>query len=197
MYRPFVAASFALLASPLALAESVYITPMVGISNGLEVKDEQGVEYQTHSDINYNFSVEVPLQQGRIGLIYSEHNSDRESPQLDNRLRYLQLQSSIYYPVADQWNTYVGIGLGGTQLSSSWYETDYLFSASVFGGVEYQVADNVALQAQLRWFGSLLSSDTASQCGFPVEGGSGGCRFYFSGDWLSQVQGNLGLTLRF
>jgi opacity protein-like surface antigen len=179
-----------------ANAESVYITPMVGFSNGLEVKAEDGNSYKTKSDLNYNLAVEVPFQQGRVGFIYSEHNSELDSPAIDNTLRYLQFQSSLYYPVAEHLSSYIGLGLGGTQLSSNWYDTDYLFSGSAFGGLEYQMSRNIALQAQVRWFGSLLSSDTASVCNYPSDEG-GGCKFYFSGDWLSQVQGNVGITIRF
>jgi opacity protein-like surface antigen len=170
---------------------------MIGFSNGLEVKADDGNSYETKADLNYNFAIEVPIQQdARIGFVYSEHTSELDSPALDNTLRYLQFQSSLYYPVADKFSSYVGLGLGGTQLSSSWYDTDYLFSVSAFGGFEYQVAQSLALQAQVRWFGSLLSSDTASVCYYQDEQG-GGCKFYFSGDWLSQVQGNVGVVFRF
>ncbi|ORT50326.1 hypothetical protein ST37_10640 [Vibrio sp. qd031] len=194
-FRIFSSALLSAL-SATAVANSVYITPMIGLSNGVKFESDEGETYTTKSDLNYNLAVDVPFQQGRIGFVYSENKSELDSPQLDNTIRYLHFQSALYYPVAEKVSTYVGLGLGATQLSASWYEADYLFSASAFGGVEYNVSKNIALQAQVRWFGSLLSKDTASVCNYPNEEG-GGCKLYFNGDWLSQVQGNLGVTFSF
>jgi hypothetical protein len=179
----------------IALSNTLYFTPMIGYSMGGNVTNDDGEDYDVSSDLNYNFALEKAYDTGRIGLFYSEQASELETLSLGTRFRYLHFQSSIYYPIASNSSSYVGIGLGGTQLDLEWSEKEYYFSASLFGGFEQSLSKHVSLQAQARWNGTLHNSDSASVCNLPTTEES--CKFYFSGDWLNQFQVNLGLVFKY
>lgn len=173
----------------------VYITPMLGYSFGGEVENSKGTHFDIEEEINYNIAIEADIQKGRLGLLYSQQNSNIENLNIDTTLRYLHFQSAIYYPLNDKINTYLGLSLGGTHIDVQGADNEFKFSGGLFGGMEYTFAHNVALQAQLRYIGTLVDSDSITFC--ESNSSSPNCQFLFKGEWMSQFQANIGLTFSF
>ncbi|NOH95355.1 outer membrane beta-barrel protein [Vibrio sp. 99-70-13A1] len=182
-------------ASSLYAAPDVIITPLVGYTGGGSVEDEDGNSYDMEGSESFTFAIETPLDKGRIGLFYSNQQSQLETLNIDSSIQYLHFQSSIYYPVNEKLSSYLGLGLGVSYVDVDWAKDKYGFSTSVFGGFEYKLGDNIALNSQLRWLGTVVDNDTSGTCTLPTTGQS--CIIKFDTDWMNQFQASLGLTFYF
>ncbi|MGY3569169.1 outer membrane beta-barrel protein [Vibrio sp. SCSIO 43135] len=172
----------------------IYITPWVGYTLGGEVVDQDDNEYDLKASESFALAVEATLEQGRIGLYYATQNSSIDQVNEDSAIHYLHLQSSIYYPVEKNFSTYVGVGLGGSYTDVDWADDKYGFSASLFGGMEYNLSDNMAINGQLRWLGTVVDNETTSVCNLPS---SEACTIRFKTDWMNQFSANIGLVISF
>ena len=177
------------------MAADIYISPMIGLTGGGAVEDEDGNTYDMENSASYSLAIETPLEKGRIGLFYSNQQSELESLKLDSSIQYLHLQSSIYYPATNAFSGYLGLGLGASYVDVDWAKDKYGFSASIFGGVEYKLSDSLALTSQIRWLGTVVDNDTSGACTLPTTGQN--CVIRFDTDWMNQFQANVGLTFRF
>ncbi|MGR5235746.1 outer membrane protein [Vibrio alfacsensis] len=184
-----------LLSCSMSSQANVSITPFIGFTGGGSVEDENGRDYDIDPTINYAFAIETPLDLGRIGLFYSNQSSELQDLNNSSNIHYLQFQSSIYYPVSPGWQTYIGLGLGGSYADVDWVDDKYGFSASAFAGLEYEFSKNVALTAQIRWLGTVVDNDTSGACVLPTDGSS--CVIKFETDWMNQFQSNIGVSFRF
>ncbi|ABU71846.1 outer membrane protein [Vibrio campbellii] len=169
---------------------NVIVTPYVGFTGGGEVEDQKERTYDLDPSINYALSVETPFEMGRIGLFYSNQSSELQDINNSIDVHYLQFQSSIYYPLSQGWQTYVGLGLGGSYTDADWVSDKYGFSASAFAGLEYEFSKNFAMTAQIRWLGTVVDNDTSGACVLPTDGSS--CIIKFETDWMNQFQSNIG-----
>ncbi|MGR5132214.1 outer membrane protein [Vibrio alfacsensis] len=183
------------LSCSMSAQANVTITPFIGFAGGGAVEDENGRDYDIDPAINYALSIETPLELGKIGLFYSNQSSELKDVNNSSNIHYLQFQSSIYYPVSPGWQTYIGLGLGGSYIDADWVDDKYGFSASAFAGLEYEFSQNVALTAQIRWLGTVVDNDTSGSCVLPTDGSN--CVIKFETDWMNQFQSNIGLSFRF
>ncbi|CAM4122007.1 outer membrane beta-barrel protein [Vibrio neonatus] len=177
-----------------ATQADVYITPMVGYGMGGSFDSDSGDSFDIERNVNYNLAIETDVDQGRLGLLYSEQHSSIEDLDVDTSLRYLHFQSAVYYPT-DNWNSYLGLSLGGTQIDIQGANTEYKFSLGVYGGVEYKITDYFALQGQLRYMGTLVDSESITLCDSSAAGSN--CKVAFAGNWMNQLQANVGFTFSF
>lgn len=184
-----------LLGCSMASQANVIVTPFIGFTGGGAVEDENGRDYDIDPTINYALAIEAPLELGQIGLFYSNQSSELKDVNNSSNIHYLQFQSSIYYPVSQGWQTYIGLGIGGSYINADWVDDKYGFSASAFAGLEYEFSQNVALTAQIRWLGTVVDNDTSSACVLPTDGSN--CVIKFETDWMNQFQSNIGLSFRF
>ncbi|GEM79940.1 outer membrane beta-barrel protein [Vibrio superstes] len=180
---------------PAVSQAEIYITPMVGYSMGGSFDTEENGSFDIKEAVNYNIAIETNVDAGRLGLLYSQQDSSIEDVNLDTTLRYLHFQSAIFYPSGEKWNSYIGLSLGGTQIDVQGASNEYKFSAGIYGGVEYKFTDSFALQGQVRYLGTLVDGDSITVCNSSSDGTS--CKYAFSGDWMSQVQANLGFRFSF
>ncbi|PFG55827.1 hypothetical protein ATG66_2146 [Vibrio sp. ES.051] len=174
---------------------NIAITPFVGYAGGGQVEDENGNAYDFDPAINYALSIEAPFEIGKIGVFYSNQSTGLEQLSNSANIHYLQFQSSIYYPIQQGWQAYIGVGVGGSYTDVNWVDNKYGFSASAFTGLEYEFSKNVALTAQLRWLGTVVDNDTSGACTLPSDGSS--CIIKFDTDWMNQFQSNIGFSFRF
>ncbi|WP_260259349.1 porin family protein [Vibrio intestinalis] len=174
----------------------IHITPWVGHTGGGDVTDQNQQNYNISPSVNYAFSIESDLQQGRIGLFYSSQSSDAENTHLDVTVHYLHFQSSVYYPMDGGINSYVGVGLGGGYVDANWVDDNLGFSASIFGGFEYPISNNLSFNTQVRWLGTVVDDQTSAACNLPTNGGNN-CVVKFDTDWMNQVSVNFGLVFKF
>ncbi|MEZ9232004.1 outer membrane beta-barrel protein [Vibrio amylolyticus] len=172
----------------------IYLSPWIGYTGGGAVVDQNDVEYDLKGSESYALTLEATLDKGRIGFFYGQQNSKIEKLNEKSTIRYLHLQSSVYYPVEDKFQAYVGVGLGGSHVDVNWADNKYGFSASIFGGLEYQINDAVALNSQLRWLGTVVDNETTGVCNLPS---SESCVIRFKTDWMNQFSANVGLVVRF
>ncbi|MEZ8823420.1 outer membrane beta-barrel protein [Vibrio sp. 10N.261.55.A7] len=172
----------------------IYLSPWIGYTGGGAVVDQNDVEYDLKGSESYALTLEATLDKGRIGFFYGQQDSKIEKLNEKSTIRYLHLQSSVYYPVEDKFQAYVGVGLGGSHVDVNWADNKYGFSASIFGGLEYQINDAVALNSQLRWLGTVVDNETTGVCNLPS---SESCVIRFKTDWMNQFSANVGLVVRF
>lgn len=189
----FIFNALLLVFSSLVNAEWM-LTPSIGYSLGGKVIDQNSNKYNLDSSTHYAIALEMPYEKGRVGLFYSAQPTQVETlPNQDAHLHSLHFQSSIYYPMSPQLSSFLGLGIGGTYTDVSWADNKYGFSASAFGGLEYRIATHIALNAQLRWLGSMVDNDSSANCTLPS---SENCVIKFKSDWLNQASVQIGLTIR-
>lgn len=181
--------------SPLAQADT-YLSPWLGYTFGGSVEDQNQNELDLKASESYALSLETDVDKGRMGLFYANQRSEVEDVNLNSSIHYLHIQSSIYYPVQDKWQSYLGVGLGASYVDADWVKDEWGFSASIFGGFEYQFSDSLALNTQLRWLGTVVDNETSGACNLPA-GGDNSCVVKFKTDWMNQFSANLGLTWSF
>ncbi len=192
--RPLLLCSaIAMAFSPLASAE-VILTPNIGYTFGGDVTDLQGNDYDIKGSESFGIALETTVDKGRVGLFYSGQSSDVETVNKSASMHYLHFQSSIYYPASDNLSSFLGVGLGVSYVDADWVDDNVGFSGSIFAGLEYKLSNNLAIQGQLRWLGTVVDNDTSGQCTLPS---TDECRIQFDTDWMNQVQTNLGVTYRF
>ncbi|RTZ16920.1 porin family protein [Vibrio aquaticus] len=174
----------------------IHLSPWLGYTFGGSVEDQNQNELDLEGSESYALSLETDLDKGRIGVFYANQNSQVENVNADSSIHYLHLQSSIYYPVQDKWSSYLGVGLGASYIDADWVKDELGFSASIFGGFEYQFTDELALNTQLRWLGTVVDNDTSGVCNLPTTGNES-CVIKFKTDWMNQFSANIGLTWSF
>ncbi|MEI2563548.1 outer membrane beta-barrel protein [Vibrio metoecus] len=180
--------------SPFSTADWM-VTPSMGYTIGGTVLNQTGTQYDLESSSSYALAIETPYQKGRVGLFYFAQPTQVETlVNQDANIHYLHFQSSIYYPISDKFSSFIGLGLGGAYTDVSWADKKYGFSASAFGGFEYQIASHIAVNAQLRWLGTMVDSDSTAACTLLS---SESCIVKFNSDWLNQASAQIGITIRF
>ncbi|MDF2154227.1 outer membrane beta-barrel protein [Vibrio sp. CAU 1672] len=173
----------------------ILLTPYLGFTGGGAVEDEEKNTYNLDPALNLALAVEAPYESGRLGLFYSHQSTEFETIANSADVHYLQLQSSVYYPLDQHWSSYIGLGVGGSYVNADWADKKYGFSASAFAGMEYELSDNMAITAQIRWLGTVVDNDTSGVCVLPNDGSN--CVIKFETDWMNQFQSNIGFTFRF
>lgn len=174
---------------------SVIITPFIGYSMGGAAETADGSSYDISPSANLALAVEFPFRNGRMGAFYSRQDSSLDTLNLDTTIQYLQFQSSAEYQMSESTQGYIGAGLGASHTSGQWTKSHTGFAASIYGGVEYHLTKNLAINGQLRWQGTVVSSDSVSICNLPTDDQS--CFIAFKTNWMNQVQTNLGLSVKF
>lgn len=177
-------------------AADIHVTPWVGYTLGGNVENQEGDDFDLEGSSSLGVSIETDLQGGRVGLFYVRQATQVEDANLDSDIHYLHIQSSVYYPVDEHFSSYLGLGLGGSYIDAEWVDDKLGFSASIFGGIAYQLTDSISLNGQVRWLGTVVDNDTTGVCNLPSNG-SDSCIVQFKTSWMNQFSTNLGLTWRF
>lgn len=170
-----------------------YLTPWAGYTLGGEVKDQNDTEYRIKGSESFALSLDNDFDNGRIGLFYSYQKSKVKKLNVDTNMQYLLFQSSIPYEWAQDFFGYMGAAVGGSYIDADW-TNDYGFAASIFGGFEYQMWQNLYVNGQVRWLGTSVDGNTSGAC---TLSGSSSCTVQFTTDWVNQYAANLGVTVVF
>ncbi len=190
------------MGAPLAHAEEAnfFVTPFIGGAAGGEVigqGDQSETEFDIEAAPSFSLALELPVDNGRVGLFYSNQSSELEKLNLDVDVHYAHFQSSVYYDLSENTSGYIGMGLGASYVDADWVDENVGFSASFFGGFDYLLSEHVSLNFQMRWLGTAVDNETSTQCNLPSNTNSDKCRVVFDTDWMNQGQANLGITFRF
>jgi len=181
--------------STYSVAE-LYVTPWVGYTLGGSVENQDGEDFDLKGSTNLALSIESDFDTGRIGLFYTRQATEVEKIKQDSDVHYLLFQSSIHYQLDEQLSSYLGLGLGGSYIEADWVDNNLGFSASIMGGFEYELTEQLALNGQVRWLGTVVDNDTTGVCHLPSSG-SDSCVIQFKTSWMNQVSTNVGVTWRF
>ncbi|MBU2897972.1 outer membrane protein [Vibrio hepatarius] len=184
------------LSVSIPISADVYLTPWVGYSGGGKVVAQNEQAYDLQGSESYAITGEISLNEGRVGVFYSNQDTSVDSINVDSTMHYLQFQSSIYYPAEDNISFYLGIGLGASYIDADWVDDELGFSASILGGFEYRLYDHLALNTQLRWLGTVVDNNSSGICNLSTSE-SDSCIIKFKTDWMNQFSANLGLTWSF
>ncbi|MDV6251715.1 porin family protein [Vibrio sp. EA2] len=174
---------------------NITVTPFIGYTAGGQVEDESANTYDIDAAANYALAIETPFLNGKVGLFYSYQPTELKELSNSADIHYLQFQSSLSYPIAQGWQTYAGLGIGGSYNDVDWADKKVGFSASAFAGIEYEYTKAFALTAQLRWLGTVVDNDTSGACTLPSDGSN--CVIKYDTDWMNQFQSNVGISFRF
>tara|TARA_Y100001960_G_C14700411_1_gene841277 strand:- start:713 stop:1306 length:594 start_codon:yes stop_codon:yes gene_type:complete len=174
----------------------VYVTPWLGYTIGGNVENQDGEDFELQGSHNLALSLETDFDNGRLGLFYTDQSTQVDEVKLDANTHYLHFQSSIHYPLEEKLSSYLGLGLGGSYIDAEWVDDNLGFSASIFGGFEYEISDSLAINGQARWLGTVVDNDTTGVCNLPSSG-SDSCVIQFKTSWMNQFSTNLGITWRF
>jgi opacity protein-like surface antigen len=174
----------------------LYVTPWVGYTLGGSVENQEGEDFDLKGSTNLALSIENDFDAGRIGLFYTRQATEVEKINQDSDVHYLLFQSSIHYQLDEQFSSYLGLGIGGSYIEADWVDDNLGFSASIMGGFEYELTEQLALNGQVRWLGTVVDNDTTGVCNLPSSG-SDSCVIQFKTSWMNQVSTNVGVTWRF
>lgn len=174
----------------------VYITPWFGYTVGGSVENQDGEDFDLQGSHNLALSLESDVENGRLGVFYSNQSTQVDEAKLDADIHYLHLQSSIYYSLDEKLSSYMGLGLGGSYIEAKWVDDKLGFSASIFGGFEYEITDSLAVNGQARWLGTVVDNNTSGACNLPSSSADS-CIIQFKTSWMNQFSTNVGLTWRF
>ncbi|MGF1876968.1 hypothetical protein L4D77_16770 [Photobacterium frigidiphilum] len=185
----------AFFSSQVAAEYPVHITPFVGYTFSGDVTDENGINIQPENDLHFALSVETDVDPGRVGLFISYLPTETQDFKNDTSFTYLHFQSSLRFELIPKIDTYFGASLGGTFVDADWSDNSLLFSAGLFGGVEYKLHKNAKIVFETRWLANFVDSNTSSICTLPT--GDETCKIHVDSKLLSQFQTNLGLRSTF
>lgn len=184
-----------LLPSVAAANNNVYITPYIGYSFTNGLSDVNGINVEAEDDVHYAVGLMTDLYNGRTGLYLSHQPTDFANITGSGSLTYAHLQSALYWETFNKATTYFGASLGATIIDADWSTDDLLFSAGLFGGIEFHLTQNLAVNLEGRWLASLVDSDTTTRCTLPT--GEQDCNIRIDSEWMNQIQTNLGITYSF
>ncbi len=171
------------------------ITPYVGYTMGGEAKTGDDKSYNISPSANAAIAIELPFQNGRMGVFYAQQDSSLDQLNLNSSISYLHFQSSVVYPVTEKASSYLGLGIGASHISADWTKNHTGFSTSLYGGLEYKFTQRLSLTGQIRWLGTVVDSESVSICTLPTNEQS--CIIGFQTQWMNQFQSNLGISVLF
>lgn len=184
-----------LILAPLPSFAQIHITPSIGYASGGEIEDTEGEIYDLKGNTAYSLAIETDYDAGRIGLFYSNQSNDIKGLNQDSNMHYLHFQSALDYQLTKNITSFIGLSIGGSYSDVDWVDDNLYFSAGAFGGFQYHVTKNLALQLEGRWLGTAVDSDFDSTCVSTPDKNS--CVIKYKSSWLNQLQANVGLRFSF
>jgi hypothetical protein len=206
----FLTTALLLVAAPVARAQTVEITPLVGYRIGGALSTTAGTgpaasigEYEVKDSASFGAHLGFRVAaDGEIEVLYSRQNTRLETgglftgePLFDLALETWQAGGNyLFGEKGSRLRPYVGVGLGVTRLlpGPPSLRDETRFCASFAGGVKVWLGRHLGLRLEARGFFTVLESDSDSFCG------SGeGCLIHVSGSDIDQGELRTGLVLRF
>ncbi|OAN17712.1 hypothetical protein A3K86_01980 [Photobacterium jeanii] len=187
-----------LLLAPLssyANPSGLYVTPMIGYTFSGTMKTDDGKKLDVKNAENYSLAIETDLEPGRIGMFLSHQRTDTQDINGNTDFTYLHFQSSLRFKPTDHLGSYFGASIGGTFIGANWSDKDLLFSAGLFGGLEYEMTDYAKIVLEGRWLANMVKSNTTTICTLPS--GNETCKISIDSEILNQFQTNIGLQFSF
>jgi hypothetical protein len=179
-------ASTASLAADLAWQ----VTPFAGYSSSMSFDSNDVSNLESKEGGNWGLMVHKETRDpGVIGVIFSSQNTDISPDSYgDLTIQYLHFSGALVSP--DTLHPYIGAGAGLTRLSA--YDSVIKPSMSLAVGIQPRLANNFAITAELRGYGTFFNSSSQFLCDPAVA-----CKARVESNIMGQLQANLGMTFRF
>jgi opacity protein-like surface antigen len=185
-----------LLTSHASQAE-IGVTAYTGQTYSQSVTTTRQQKHEFSDDTHYGLSVDWHEHETKYGLFYSKYDGHfEESTTHTIKSEYLLFQSAVYRPIYRGLNAYIGMQLGVNHLDTNFAEADTFFATGLFGGLEYQVIDNLSIGTEARWLATLIKNKSKVICDNDPNT-TNMCSWHFDGETLNQYQLSATLTYRF
>lgn len=189
------------LATPAPIDDFVAISAYLGGRYSDDLKDS---ETGQKADIGNNFSQALALSwyydRNREGeLLYSNSKQDlsmygdAKNVQTDVYISYLHFGGRVNFVNESPFSTSLGLGLGATFFipDSNQYDNDIALSGNITGGVRYEINQQWALKADLRFYGTVLNNNSSLFCS------NNSCLIELDGDIYVQTELMAGVEYKF
>ena len=108
-------------------------------------------------------------------------------------ISYLHFGGRVNFVNSSPFSTSLGLGIGATFFvpDESQYDKDIAFSGNITGGMRYELNDQWALKADLRFYGTVIQNDSSLFCG------DGTCLVKLDGSVYVQTELMAGVEYKF
>lgn len=132
------------------------------------------------------------------GEIFYSHSKPKitmpeKSVSTDVTISYLHFGGRINFMNENSFSTSLGLGVGATffVVDEKQYDNDTALSASITGGMRYELNNSWALRADLRVYGTVMQNNSSLFCN------NNECLIQFSGDVYLQTELMAGIEYKF
>ena len=198
-----------LMSTSTAIAEgmNVELTPFAGYRFGgtFDVVDSDA-SYELTDSPSYGLILDIRQkknQSTQLEILYSRQETDAlfsaalpDDPDIDVELQFLQI-GGTYQGSGDKFRPYLAATIGGTHIATNGEgkSSDTFWSGSIGGGLQIAPNSRVGIRLEARFYGTLISSNSALFCGSGPE--AAGCALSIDGKILSQFETMVGVVFRF
>ncbi len=182
--------SLAASSNSLAADLAWQITPFAGYSSSMSFDSNEVSNLESKEGGNWGLMVHKETKDpGILGVLFSNQKTDLSPDGYgDLTIQYLHLSGALVSP--DTLHPYIGAGAGLTRLSA--YDSTIKPSMSLAVGIQPRLANNFAITAELRGYGTFFNSSSQFICDPAVA-----CKARVESKLMGQLQANIGMTFRF
>ena len=183
---------------PFNNKDYVSISVFLGSRINEDMKDQiSGEKVKFSSELTQAIALAWEYDRNAEGeLLFSnskQRMSKQEGDKQDVYVQYLHFGGKLIFTNNSPFSTSLGLGLGGTYFNPAGGDLDseLAFSGNITGGIRYQINSQVALRGDLRFYGTLLNSNSTLFCG------NHSCLLTVNGDVYVQTELMAGIEFKF
>jgi hypothetical protein len=179
------------------------ITPMVGVTVGGSV-DLPGAQIDFDTGLSYGGMVGMRVRDDALVVMsyhrqsteahYTDFGTPANNASVDMNIDYLQFGGEIDFAHKARFSPLLGLTIGATHFSPDVPDVDsnWFFSAILYGGATFRLTKHIGLRAQARFIGTVISNNSSWLCASPV-----GCVVNVSADGVLQGDFSAGVYVAF
>ena len=189
-----------LTASVPAGAADFELTPFAGGRAGGAFNTRHG-DPELEPSLAYGLQASWRIRRdGMIELLWSRQDTTLEldsRPLFDLTVDYLQLGAMWEMHSDTRTRPFLGLALGAAHMSpdAAAVSSETFFSLAIYGGVKHFFGERLGVRVEGRGHSALALDSGGLFCGASF--GAGGCAVSVEGDAVLQVEGTVGLIVRF
>lgn len=174
------------------------ISTFLGSRINEDMKDQiSGEKVTFSSELTQAIAIGWTYALNEEGELLFSNSKQRMSKQGGNKqdvyVQYLHFGGKLLFTNSSPFSTSLGLGIGGTYFnpSGSHLDSDLAFSGNITGGIRYQINSQLALRGDLRFYGTLLNSNSTLFCD------DNACLLTVDGDVYVQTELMAGIEFKF
>lgn len=186
-------------AAPKPIDDFIAISAYLGGRYSEDMKDnESGEKANISNDFSQALALSWYYDRNREGeLFYSQSKQNfsisEQDISTDLYISYLHFGGRVNFVNDSPFSTSLGLGIGATFFipDESQYDNEIALSGNITGGVRYELNNQWALKADLRFYGTLLNNSSSLFCS------NNQCLIELSGDVYVQTEVMAGVEYKF